>query len=395
MTPSIRRKALAAMLLGATALGGIGAVFLPGFMPQVMAQTAETIPSAIAPRPGAPASFADLVDQVSPSVVRISIDAGASPARRGAPAPEGGPEGRRGGGMGSGFIIDASGLIVTNFHVAGQAENITVTLADGTVLPAKLVGGDERTDLALLRVEAGRPLPAVPFATGTPPRVGDWVVAVGNPFGLGLSVTSGIVSARGRDIGAGPYDDFLQTDTAINPGNSGGPLFDMQGRVVGVNTAILSPSGASAGIGFAVPANIAARVTGDLRDHGRVARGWLGVETAPALATNGRPTPGARLANVMRDGPAARAGLLPGDVVLAVDDTRIDEPRALARALGARAPGADVTLSVQRGQETKTIRATIGDQPSLREAAAQSEQGRARPGRQAPADEAPAPKPRR
>ncbi|WP_431282561.1 S1C family serine protease [Humitalea sp. 24SJ18S-53] len=390
MTRSIRRQALAAMLLGATALGGVGAVFLPNAF-------AQGLPSAtsIAPRAGAPASFADLVEQVSPSVVRIAIDggSGASPARRGAPAPDADPEGRR-GGQGSGFIIDADGLIVTNFHVAGRAENITVTLADGTVLPAKLVGGDERTDLAVLRVDAGRPLPAVPFATGTPPRVGDWVVAVGNPFGLGLTVTSGIVSARGRDIGAGPYDDFLQTDTAINPGNSGGPLFDMQGRVVGVNTAILSPSGASAGIGFAVPAEVAARVAGDLREHGRVARGWLGVETAPALAANGRPAPGARLANVMRDGPAARAGLLPGDVVTRVDDTQINDGRALARALGARAPGSEVTLAIQRGQESKTIRATIGDQPSVREAAAQAEPAPT-PRRRAPADELPNSKQRR
>ncbi len=373
MTPSIRRKALAAVLLGATALGGVSTVFLPdAFAQNTPATVAPVGPSAIAPRAGAPASFADLVDQVSPSVVRIAIDAGPAATSMRRTQPDGEQEGRR-GGMGSGFIIDASGLIVTNFHVAGRAEGLTVTLADGTVLPAKLVGGDERTDLALLRVEAGRPLPAVAFANGTPPRVGDWVMAVGNPFGLGLTVTSGIVSARGRDIGAGPYDDFLQTDTAINPGNSGGPLFDMQGRVVGVNTAILSPSGASAGIGFAVPAEVAARVAGDLRNHGRVARGWLGVETAPALAANGRPAAGARLASVMRDGPAARAGLLPGDVVTRVDDTPINDGRALARALGARAPGAQVSLAIQRGQEAKTIRATIGDQPSLQEAAAQSQ----------------------
>ena len=265
-------------------------------------------------------------------------------------------------GEGSGFIIDPSGLVVTNFHVAGHADAIRVTLADGTTLPARVIGSDERTDLALLQVATDKPLPAVAFAEGAEPRVGDWVLAVGNPFGLGPSVTAGIISARGRDLNAGPYDSFLQTDAPINPGNSGGPLFDTQGRVVGVNTAILSPSGANAGIGFAVPADLAARVVASLKADGRVARGWLGVETA-ALTEGKRE--GAMVAAVQTNGPAARAGLRPGDVITAVDGQSVKDPRALARLVADQHPGAEVSLAVARGPSSLTLRATLKDQPPL------------------------------
>ncbi len=241
----------------------------------------------------APDSFADLSAQLLPTVVNISTSQTLKPSQKGVfpDVPPGSPvedlfkkwfgpksnQPRHISSLGSGFVIDPSGLIVTNNHVIEDADQITVTLNDGTSLPAKLVGRDDKTDLALLKINPRRPLPSAHFGDSDKARIGDWVIAIGNPFGLGSTVTAGIVSARNRNIDAGPYDGFLQTDAPINRGNSGGPLFDMSGSVVGINSAIYSPSGGSVGIGFAIPANLARDVIGQLRAFWQVRRGWVGV----------------------------------------------------------------------------------------------------------------------
>jgi serine protease Do len=260
-------------------------------------------------------------------------------------------------GAGSGFIVDPSGIIVTNNHVVGHADRIVVSLVDGTELPARVIGTDELTDIAVIKVEAQRSLPAVAFGDSTRVEVGDWILAAGNPFGLGGSVTAGIVSARGRDIGAGPFDDFLQLDAPINPGNSGGPVFSMDGLVVGVNTAIVSPTGGSVGIGFAIPSAVVSRIVAQLREHGRIDRGWLGVSVQDTDAD------GVAIAGVDRSGPASRAGLRTGDVVLAVNGDRTASARALIRAVAAMAPGTEVRLSVRRGTKSIDIPVTVGRRP--------------------------------
>jgi serine protease Do len=359
ITPSMRRRGLAFALMGGVALGAVP------FLPPMHSAQAALPGIAVDARPQ---GFADLVAQVSPAVVRISVLEAADPVPRefrGTPleklAPgHGDPRGeKRVMGQGSGFVIDPAGYIVTNFHVAGKAEKIRVKLSDGTELDAKLIGSDSRTDLALLKVESAKPLPAVAFASQAQPRVGDWVLAVGNPFGLGASVTSGIVSARGRDLGAGPYDDFLQTDAAINPGNSGGPLFDTEGHVVGVNTAIVSPSGGSVGIGFAIPADLASKVVTELREHGAVKRGWLGVELAPVEGDSG-----IRVVGVERGSPASRAGLRPGDVIVEADGGALADSKALVRKVADHAPGSAMALAVKRAAATLDLQVTLGDQPT-------------------------------
>lgn len=347
-------RILVATLLAGTALGG--ATMLPIH--------AEALSPAVAA--GHAQGFADLVDQVGPAVVRISImeaPQGMPKEFRGTPrerlAPGGHQEARM-MGQGSGFIIDLAGYIVTNFHVAGHAAQLKVTLPDGPELPAKLVGADQLTDLALLKVEAAKPLPTVAFESGPPPRVGDIVIAVGNPFGLSASVTAGIISARGRDLGAGPYDDFLQTDAAINPGNSGGPLFSTDGRVVGVNTAIVLPSGGSVSIGFATPAEVASNVVAELKDHGSVQRGWMGVELGP---NDEADKPGARVMAVQRQSSAAKAGLRPGDVITEADGGGVTDGRALARRVADHAPASALRLAIRRNASTLDMQVTLGNMP--------------------------------
>ena len=320
---------------------------------------------------GAPASFAPLVKRVVPAVVNIAVTEGRSPTDVAAIPPElrGTPferqfrerfRGRREQvlGAGSGFIVDPNGLIVTNNHVVGRADRITVALADGTELPARLIGSDDLTDIAVIRVSSPTPLPYVKWGDSRAVEVGDWILAAGNPFGLGSSVTAGIVSARGRDIGAGPFDDFLQIDAPINPGNSGGPTFNLDGEVIAVNTAIVSPTGGSVGIGFAVPSEIATRIVSDLRDKGRIDRGWLGVsvQAAPGRVANS----GVEIAGIDSTGPAARAGLRPGDVVLAVNGDHVDSARGLIRAVAAAQPGSAVKLSVRRGGQSFDLPVTVG-----------------------------------
>jgi serine protease Do len=347
-------------------------------------------PQAIAQAPAATqagaTNFADLVARVAPAVVRVSVvgqgqmqDFEIPPELRGTPLEEffrrfggqGPRQPRRAMGQGSGFIIDPAGFVVTNHHVVGQADRVTIELADGRELPARVVGSDQQTDIALLKIEAGDALPTVSWGDSGQLRVGEPVLAMGNPFGLGGTATSGIVSARGRQIGAGPYDDFIQTDASINPGNSGGPLFDRQGRVVGVNTAIFSPSGGNIGIGFAVPSAIARRVVEDLRDDGRVERGWLGVSLQPvdrelAEALGAPDAKGALIAAVEPGSPAARGGLQAGDLVTKAGPRPVESPRDLAAAVAEARPGATLPLTLRRDGQQREQQVTLAAAPDRR-----------------------------
>ncbi len=282
--------------------------------------------------------------------------------------------GRRLSGQGSGFFISADGHIVTSHHVIDGATKITVRTHDGKKLEAKLVGADPKTDLAVLEVD-GSEFPYVELGDSDDIRVGDWVVAVGSPFGLSGTTTAGIVSARGRDIGSGPYDDFLQIDAPINQGNSGGPTFNGKGQVIGVNTAVLSPSGGNVGIGFAIPSNDVKKIVADLMEDGVVVRGWLGVtiqqvtdEIADGLGM--KKAAGALIASVSEDSPASRAGLKPGDVVRAIDGETLDSVRALTRMIADKGPDANVALKIRRAGKTITKHVTLGLQPGRKLASA-------------------------
>lgn len=341
-----------------------------------------------------PSSFADLAERVSPAVVNIQVQSTAKPVMGqmnnvpgnmrefferyfnmpGMPDGErfGGPQapeqGQRRIGAGSGFVIDAEGHIVTNEHVVHDADEITVTFKDGTEAKAKLVGVDDKTDLALIKIDSDKPVPYVKFGKSDDVRVGDWVLTVGNPFGLGHSVNVGIVSARGRTIGAGPYDDFLQIDAPINRGNSGGPAFDVNGNVVGVNAAIFSPNGGNVGIGFAIPSEIAAKVVAELKANGTVERGWLGVTIQPLTddISDGlglKSTEGVLVADISEDGPAAKAGMKAGDVILSVDGEKIEELRELPRLIADIKPGKDSKVTVWRDGAKKDLAVEIGKQP--------------------------------
>jgi serine protease Do len=274
---------------------------------------------------------------------------------------------RRASSLGSGFIIDAEGIVVTNFHVIENAEEITVTLSDETSFTAKVLGQDQKTDIAVLKIDPGdTALTAVPFGDSDSLRVGDWVLAIGNPFGLGGTVTAGIVSARGRDIGNGPYDDFIQTDASINRGNSGGPLFNTDGEVIGINTAIFSQSGGSVGIGFAISSNLAKRVTKQLVEFGTTRRGWLGVfiqevtsDIAETLGLEG--SGGALVSSVNENSPADIAGLEPGDVILSFDGKKIERMRDLPRIVAETDIGTTVVVEIFRGGRLSTVEVTLGE----------------------------------
>ena len=332
---------------------------------------------------GAPFSFADLVERVSPSVVTITVEEqvqqqqGFDPDQLPEPFRDFFNQFGQGGGgrqfnapqkavaMGSGFIIDKSGYIVTNNHVIENGKKITVKLPDGREFNAKLVGTDPATDIALLKVNANGPLPAVEFGDDRQARVGDWVIAVGNPFGLSNSVTAGIISSIGRDVGNGPYTDFIQIDAPINRGNSGGPTFNIQGRVIGMNSMIFSPSGGSVGIGFAIPSSTIHDVVAQLQAHGRVSRGYLGVEIqslTPEMAASvgSKSSKGAIVASVTPGGPAARAGFVPGDIVLALNGKGVDDSRDLTRRIASLPAGASATFTVVRNGGSKTLTAQIG-----------------------------------
>jgi serine protease Do len=362
----------------------------------------------------APSTFADLAERLLPSVVNIQVVTAQAAAAPGTPPGQRGPQGqapqqrrpdmpqfppgspfeeffkdffdrqgrgpdqpqqRRGQSLGSGFVIDASGYVVTNNHVIDGAEEIRVIFHDNQSLVAKLVGKDQRTDLALLKVEPKSPLPAVKFGDSDKARVGDWVVAIGNPFGLGGTVTQGIVSARQRDINAGPYDDFIQTDASINRGNSGGPLFNLAGDVVGVNTAIYSPTGGSVGIGFAIPSAIVKNVVEQLRKDGRVRRGWLGVniqsvtdEIAEGVGLD-RPR-GALVARVPDNGPAAKAQIKSGDVIVKFDGKDVTDMRRLPRLVAETPVDKAVKIEVWRNRAAVTLDVTLGELEDEQQASA-------------------------
>ncbi|HEX3673931.1 MAG TPA: DegQ family serine endoprotease [Rhizomicrobium sp.] len=349
------------------------------------AALALSAPVALAPsafaRP-APDSFADLANQLLPVVVNISttqtVQASVAAQTQLPDLPPDSPlrqlfkdymDKNKNAphhitSLGSGFVIDPSGIVVTNNHVVEDADEITVTLNDGTALVAKLLGRDEKTDLALLKVSPKKPLPAAHFGNSDKARVGDWVMAIGNPFGLGSTVTAGIVSARNRDIAAGPYDDFIQTDAPINRGNSGGPLFDMSGSVIGVNSAIFSPSGGSVGIGFAIPSNMAREVIGQLEKFGVTKRGWLGVrvqnltpDLAEGMGIGG--SSGALVADVTSGGPADKAGIKNGDVIVTFDGKPVPDSRALPREVAETPAGKAVTVDIMRGGKKQTLHALV------------------------------------
>ena len=352
----------------------IGAVALVG-----MVVTAFPDPATAQ---GAPDSFAEIAAELSPAVVNISTAQTVSrPNREGPQLPPGSPLedffkeffDRRGGGgsgprqvnsLGSGFVIDPTGYVVTNNHVIEEADEIEVNFSNGETLPATLIGRDPKTDIAVLKVDPDSPLPAVSFGDSETARVGDWVLAIGNPFGLGGSVSAGIISARNRNIDAGPYDDFIQTDAAINRGNSGGPLFNMDGEVIGVNTAIISPSGGSIGIGFSVPSAIASSVVEQLREFGETRRGWLGVriqDVDEAIAEGlglGEPV-GALVSDVTTGGPAEEAGIESGDVILEFDGRKIEEMRDLPRIVAETQVGRTVDVEVLRRGQQERFEVTI------------------------------------
>lgn len=414
MTPvsnssSLKRRLSAAVASVAIA-GAVGfGAFATGMTP-VYAQAVNVQPVAQMP------SFADVVQQVTPAVVSVRVKANVQPASddgnftnrgfdnlpeghplerffrefRGGPngdmrqAPRGdGPRfnrrdrGPRPTSQGSGFFISADGFLVTNNHVVDGGAEYTVVMNDGKELDAKLIGTDPRTDLAVLKVDpaSGSKFTYVDFADDANVRVGDWVVAVGNPFGLGGTVTAGIVSARGRDIGAGPYDDFIQIDAAVNRGNSGGPAFNLNGQVVGINTAIFSPSGGNVGIAFAIPASTAREVVKDLMNKGTVQRGWLGVQIQPvtseiaeSLGLDGAK--GALVSNAQDDGPAKKVGIVGGDVITAINGAEVASPRELSRIIAGISPGTAIDVTLWRKGKAETVKVDLGELPDNNQAAA-------------------------
>src|SRR5437588_6241476 len=285
----------------------------------------------------------------------------------GGPNDEGSSSGRI--ALGSGFIIDPSGTVVTNNHVVGEAAKVSVTLQDNTKYTAKIVGRDPRTDIAVLKIKADKPLPYVSLGDSNAAQIGDWVIAVGNPFGLGGSVTTGIISARGRDIHAGQFEDFLQIDAPNHRGNSGRPTFNLNGEVIGINTAIYSPNGGSVGIGFAVPSSLAKTVVAQLKEHGKVSRGWLGVqiqEVTPAIAASLglQGEHGALVAVVTPDSPGAKAGLKQGDVILTFNGNEVSRLRDLPRLVAETAPDTGVKMKIWRSGQTEELHATPGELPN-------------------------------
>lgn len=400
------RKGVATIAICSALAGGFVATGPLGAFSEARAEAVQVTPAAV---PG----FADLIEKVRPAVVSVRVKKDVQEtANRGGSRSFGGsgfdqlpddhplkrffrdfgmeprgdarPEGRRGPGkrpggrpgherpfaQGSGFFISEDGYVVTNNHVVSDGDAYSVVLDDGTEFDAKLIGTDPRTDLAVLKVDdAKRKFTYVALGDDNKVRVGDWVVAVGNPFGLGGTVTSGIVSARGRDIGAGPYDDFIQIDAAVNKGNSGGPAFNLSGEVIGINTAIFSPSGGSVGIAFAIPASTAKQVVDQLINKGSVERGWIGVQIQPvtkdiAASLGLAEEKGAIVASPQKDGPAAKAGIKSGDVITAVNGEPVQDPRDLARKIAGINPGEKVAVTLWRNNKAEEVDMTLAAMPN-------------------------------
>jgi serine protease Do len=415
--PQHRITARRAVLLATVAGLGLGALFLsPGHVPQPtlpgltsaqaqnVTQEAQTV--------ARPVGFADVVEKVKPAVISVRVKVENSPQVMGLEGdgvppglerffrqfgqPDGGQNGQNGQrsprgtpgapsgsgrnfstGQGSGFFISADGYAVTNNHVVDKASNVQVKTDDGKTYDAKVIGTDPRSDLALIKVDGRNDFPYARLSDKSP-RIGDWVLAVGNPFGLGGTVTAGIVSARSRDIGAGPYDDFIQIDAPVNKGNSGGPTFDVDGNVIGVNTAIFSPSGGSVGIAFAIPSDTVRTVIAQLRDHGSVTRGWIGVQIQPvtseiAESLGLKKTDGALVAEAQANGPAAKAGISSGAVITSVNGSPVTDARDLAKKIGAMQPGNSVKIGVIEKGAEKTVTLTLGELPAQREAKADTQ----------------------
>lgn len=389
---SLKSRLIAGVALGVFAFGGVAAT-VPVLTTKAFAQNVEVMPS-----------FADLVQKVRPAVVsvKVKVEQGSNsvdPEDFGFPdLPPGHPlerffkqfrdQGHKNGpkqfgmSLGSGFFISADGYVVTNNHVIENSVDVTVTTDDGKTLDAKVIGRDPKTDLALLKVQKEGTYPFVPLSAGAP-RVGDWVVAVGNPFGLGGTVTAGIVSARGRDIGSGPYDDYLQIDAPVNRGNSGGPTFNQKGEVVGVNTAIYSPSGGSVGIAFAIPSETVASVVAALKESGQVARGYLGVQIQPvteelADSLSLKEAKGALVAETVAGTPAADAGLKPGDTITAVNGEAMAGPRELTKRISQFKPGESVSVTYFRDGKEKTATVKLAALPDQK--LAMNDQGAAKTG---------------
>lgn len=410
MAPVRKRRtgaAVAALVGGAVAAA---AVLAP--MSMVQAQDRAGSSGTAAPYARAPLTFADIVERVKPAVVSIRVSSGGEPVRSSRWQPRGGQERRREGAVpfpdlapdhplnelfknlprefrgnpgrrppqarrsqGSGFVISEDGYVVTNNHVVRGGSQITVSFDEKENLPAEIVGTDPRTDLALLKIKANRKFKYVNFASKES-RVGDWVVAVGNPFGLGGTVTVGVVSAHGRNIGSGPYD-YIQIDAAVNKGNSGGPAFNLAGEVIGVNTAIFSPSGGNVGIAFAVPAKTAVEVISQLRKTGRVDRGWLGVQiqtiTDDIAASLGLKEPhGALISKITTPGPAEKSGLREGDAILTINGQKVADSRDLARKIAAFAPGTSIAVGIRRAGSEMTLNVNLGTFPSTQQQAAEA-----------------------
>jgi serine protease Do len=384
MTRWLGAAAVAALIAGGAVETGLIAPNAAHAELRSMSQPIQNVPS-----------FADVIERVKPAVVAVKVkvqnvadrdDDGPQfsfpdlpqghpmerffrqfrDGERGERGPRQERPRRFGQSLGSGFFISADGYVVTNNHVVDKASEVTVTMDDGKELDAKVIGSDPKTDLALLKVE-GSDFPYVRLA-GQKARIGDWVVAIGNPFGLGGTVTAGIVSAQHRDIGAGPYDDFIQIDASVNRGNSGGPTFNLAGEVVGVNTAIFSPSGGNVGIAFAIPASTVDQVVTSLKDNGSVTRGFIGVQMQPvtkeiAEAIGLKEPKGALVAEAIKDGPAAKAGVRTGDTIVAVDGQPVREARDLSRRIASVAPGKSVSLTLYRDGKERNVTLEVASQP--------------------------------
>ncbi|MHA6645609.1 DegQ family serine endoprotease [Mesorhizobium sp. A623] len=406
------RKSLMAAVASLAIVGAIG-------FGAVTTGTAPVLADAVHVQAPQVPSFADVVERVSPAVVSVRVKAKVQQTSDNGFEMFQGPDGMpdnpqlreffkqfRGGrnqdgnrrpsqrdhsndkprpvAQGSGFFISEDGYLVTNNHVVAEGTAFTVVMSDGKELDAKLVGTDPRTDLAVLKVDSDQKFTYVAFGDDSKARVGDWVVAVGNPFGLGGTVTAGIISARGRDIGAGPYDDFIQIDASVNRGNSGGPTFNLNGEVIGINTAIFSPSGGNVGIAFDIPASTAKSVVADLMKTGSVKRGWLGVEIQPVTADIAeslglKSEKGALVASAQDNGPAKKAGVVAGDVITQVDGKDVDSPKELARLIAAEAPGKPVELSVWRDGKIDTVKIDLGNLPAANKQASADDQPQSSP----------------